>query len=180
MSAERWECGPHSNAWNGHDARCRKVPAESATRTDFNDEQSSSGEPDAGDDHWTCGGCGHEGNGPDSVEWYEHTKACAGRTSAQPDDGDVEPRMTDAEQRDIRAAFERDRWAGEWNSLPTAIDRMLAARDAEVRRATGEQIAQAIEAERPEMGLHINVTDYRRGMDDGLIKAARIAREVTR
>lgn len=21
-----WECGPHANAWNGHDARCRQVP----------------------------------------------------------------------------------------------------------------------------------------------------------
>lgn len=24
---EAWECGPHTNAWNGHDARCRHVPA---------------------------------------------------------------------------------------------------------------------------------------------------------
>lgn len=24
---EGWECGPHANAWNGHDARCRQVPA---------------------------------------------------------------------------------------------------------------------------------------------------------
>ncbi|NUS54721.1 MAG: hypothetical protein HOV66_07645 [Streptomycetaceae bacterium] len=22
---EVWECGPHANAWNGHDARCRRV-----------------------------------------------------------------------------------------------------------------------------------------------------------
>lgn len=22
---EVWECGPHTNAWNGHDARCRRV-----------------------------------------------------------------------------------------------------------------------------------------------------------
>lgn len=55
----------------------------------------------------------------------------------------------------------------------------LAAHDAAVRRKAAddraEQIAQAIEAGRPEMGLHINVTDYRRGMDDGLIKAALIA-----
>lgn len=21
-----WECGPHANAWGGHDARCRQVP----------------------------------------------------------------------------------------------------------------------------------------------------------
>jgi hypothetical protein len=21
-----WECGPHTNAWKGHDARCRQVP----------------------------------------------------------------------------------------------------------------------------------------------------------
>lgn len=25
--SEQWECGPHANAWNGHDARCRRVPA---------------------------------------------------------------------------------------------------------------------------------------------------------
>jgi hypothetical protein len=36
--------------------------------------------------------------------------------------------MTPDEARDVRAAFERDKWAGEWNSLPTAIDRLLAAR----------------------------------------------------
>lgn len=24
---ERWECGPHANAWGGHDARCRRTPA---------------------------------------------------------------------------------------------------------------------------------------------------------
>ncbi|WP_243061178.1 hypothetical protein [Nocardioides sp. SR21] len=23
--AEAWECGPHTNAWNGHDARCRRI-----------------------------------------------------------------------------------------------------------------------------------------------------------
>lgn len=23
--AEVWECGPHMNAWGGHDARCRRV-----------------------------------------------------------------------------------------------------------------------------------------------------------
>lgn len=22
---EVWECGPHTNVWNGHDARCRRV-----------------------------------------------------------------------------------------------------------------------------------------------------------
>lgn len=22
-----WECGPHANAWGGHDARCRRVPS---------------------------------------------------------------------------------------------------------------------------------------------------------
>ena len=32
-SAEQWECGPHTNAWNGHDARCRRVPSESSTDT---------------------------------------------------------------------------------------------------------------------------------------------------
>lgn len=37
-------------------------------------------------------------------------------------------RMTPEEEREVRAAFERDKWAGEWNSLPTAIDRLLAAR----------------------------------------------------
>lgn len=21
-----WDCGPHANAWSGHDARCRQVP----------------------------------------------------------------------------------------------------------------------------------------------------------
>lgn len=25
--SDRWECGPHTNRWNGHDARCRRVPA---------------------------------------------------------------------------------------------------------------------------------------------------------
>jgi hypothetical protein len=24
-AAQMWECGPHANAWNGHDARCRRV-----------------------------------------------------------------------------------------------------------------------------------------------------------
>lgn len=38
--------------------------------------------------------------------------------------------MTTSEQRDIAQAFERDKWAGEWNSLPTAIDRMMADRAA--------------------------------------------------
>lgn len=38
-------------------------------------------------------------------------------------------RMTSTEQRDLHAAFERDRWAGEWNSLPTAIDRLLRERN---------------------------------------------------
>ncbi len=37
-------------------------------------------------------------------------------------------RMTPGEERDLRAAFDRDRWAGEWNSLPTAIDRLLESR----------------------------------------------------
>lgn len=36
--------------------------------------------------------------------------------------------MTLTEQRRIQAAFERDRWAGEWNSLPTAIDNLLSER----------------------------------------------------
>lgn len=33
---------------------------------------------DGENDHWTCGACGHEGNGPDNVEWYEHTQTCPG------------------------------------------------------------------------------------------------------
>lgn len=36
--------------------------------------------------------------------------------------------LTDDENRAVHAAFERDKWAGEWNSLPTAIDRVLTAR----------------------------------------------------
>lgn len=38
--------------------------------------------------------------------------------------------MTFTETVGIKAAFERDRWAGEWNSLPTAIDRLLSDRAA--------------------------------------------------
>lgn len=38
--------------------------------------------------------------------------------------------MTLTEQAEIRKAYERDVWAGEWNSLPTAIDRLLAKREA--------------------------------------------------
>lgn len=34
-------------------------------------------------------------------------------------------RLLPAQHRDLVAAFERDRWAGEWNSLPTAIERVL-------------------------------------------------------
>lgn len=35
--------------------------------------------------------------------------------------------------RSLRDAFERDKWAGEWNSLPTAVDRVVdAVLDAEV------------------------------------------------
>ena len=30
IDAVVWECGPHANAWKGHDARCRQVPAERA------------------------------------------------------------------------------------------------------------------------------------------------------
>jgi len=36
--------------------------------------------------------------------------------------------LSETELRDVRAAFERDRWAGEFNSLPTAIDRVLSRR----------------------------------------------------
>lgn len=36
-------------------------------------------------------------------------------------------RLRPAEERDLRAAFERDRRAGEWNSLPAAIERLLTA-----------------------------------------------------
>lgn len=32
------------------------------------------------------------------------------------------------EQHDLRRAYERDQWAGEWNSLPTAIDRLMRHR----------------------------------------------------
>ena len=38
------------------------------------------------------------------------------------------------EYRDLRAAYDRDVWAGEWNSLPTAIDRVVAAARADARR----------------------------------------------
>jgi hypothetical protein len=37
-------------------------------------------------------------------------------------------RLTMSEERDLQAAFERDKWAGEWNSLPTAIERLLRDR----------------------------------------------------
>lgn len=26
LVSDVWECGPHANAWGGHDARCRRVP----------------------------------------------------------------------------------------------------------------------------------------------------------
>lgn len=55
-----------------------------------------------------------------------------------------EARMTPTEERDLRAAFERDKWAGEWNSLPTAIDSLLAARLAAVGRDTA--LREAVEA----------------------------------
>lgn len=38
--------------------------------------------------------------------------------------------LTEDEERDLRAAFDRDRWSGEWNSVPTAADRILAQRAA--------------------------------------------------
>lgn len=32
QNQDRWECGPHANAWGGHDARCRRVPANEKDR----------------------------------------------------------------------------------------------------------------------------------------------------
>lgn len=28
---EKWECGPHTNSWKGHDARCRRIHANDIT-----------------------------------------------------------------------------------------------------------------------------------------------------
>lgn len=39
--------------------------------------------------------------------------------------------LTDAECHELRAAHDRDAWAGEWNSLPTAVDRIIAKAKAE-------------------------------------------------
>lgn len=52
-----------------------------------------------------------------------HAQAHA-RTTAQA----VGAPMTSQEMTEIAKAFERDKWVGEWNSLPTAIDRLLADR----------------------------------------------------
>ena len=41
--------------------------------------------------------------------------------------------LSDAEYRDLRAAHDRDAWASEWNGLPTAVDRIVAAREAAAR-----------------------------------------------
>ena len=41
--------------------------------------------------------------------------------------------LTAEEAKDLRNAHERDSWAGEWNSLPTAIDHILAAREQALR-----------------------------------------------
>lgn len=61
----------------------------------------------------------------------------------------AEARMTPAEEREIIAAFERDKWAGEWNSLPTAIDNLLASRIVRAEKAEA-QVALAREwAQRP-------------------------------
>lgn len=54
-----------------------------------------------------------------------------------------------------------------------AVEAIIAGRDAEVRRAAGEQIAQAIEAGSPKDGCSCESCDTYRD-------AARIAREVTR
>lgn len=58
--------------------------------------------------------------------------------SAPEQGGLSEARMNPAEERDLKAAFERDKWADEWNSLPTAIDRLLATRLAAVPAADAE------------------------------------------
>ena len=50
--------------------------------------------------------------------------------TTEPNQVESSDRMTPAEQRDVRAAFERDKWAGKWDSLPTAIDRLLGDRAA--------------------------------------------------
>lgn len=47
--------------------------------------------------------------------------------------------LTIAEEIDLRSAFERDKWAGEWNSLPTAVARVVAERT----RAAEEQAGAA-------------------------------------
>lgn len=38
----------------------------------------------AENDHWTCGGCGFEGNGPDNHEWREHVKVCPAEQKSEP------------------------------------------------------------------------------------------------
>lgn len=49
------------------------------------------------------------------------------------DAGDEGVRLTAEDMRDLRAAAKRDEWSGEWNSLPTAVERILSARLKDVR-----------------------------------------------
>lgn len=61
-------------------------------------------------------------------EEHLSTTGCAGSEVRWPNLPTRPDGMTPAEERDLRAAFDRDRWADEWNSLPTAINRLLGQR----------------------------------------------------
>lgn len=90
---------------------------------------------------------------------------------------DTAGRLTDAERVMLADASEHTTDAACWNitcagSLPWVVARIKA----DAITAERERIARAIEGERPEMGMHINITEYRRGLDDALLKASRMAR----
>lgn len=57
------------------------------------------------------------------------------------------------------------------------FDRWLAEYTREVAATERQRIAQLVERQRPEMGMHINVSEYRRGKDDALVIALVAIRE---
>jgi hypothetical protein len=125
-------------------------------------------DPTAGEDHWTCGGCGHEGNGPDNVEWYEHTKVCPDLRPASPpavaaSTGTSED--VETQRRALEDWLIDNRWALEAYDFSHALmaSDWLTAREAAARAEERERIAQAIEAL---SGNHVRKD-----------RAARIARE---
>lgn len=77
----------------------------------------------------TCPRCGHPNL--DHYRDFCHHPAgvamcgCRTKTPDMQAEGTA-TRLSDADWRDLKSAHERDAWAGEWNSLPTAIDRLVA------------------------------------------------------